>query len=513
MSKDVKEEKTKKTTSVETVLNDELSEKNKTTDKTIESAEEEKREEVKSKKKSAKKSSKKAETENKTNLSDAEAASEPVETVASEHVEETPASESNNDTPVFDNDIFEKDEIGLSDSEIEEMVKEVDDDSEEEDDISYEDNNDDIGSDDSETKADNDEQQKKNLNRRQLDNQTRLFLQSTYSGSEVVKSEEVWNIIDSLRRSKIVIPVTMIGTEVKQVPVEKNGEKKKNYLLYAVFQLPKPFDTYPVYISYNDFYTGNERNRFANKANIKRGTLEKVNFQKNCLNRHIGFTCEIIITHNDKDTRLIYGSRTEALKRRFHQYFVKGVRMSNGETKKISEGAIVKGCPITWIAQKLIGVDVCGIPTTIGLNEISHEYITSPSEIYSPGDIVDVLILNIKRDGESNEANNTQIIASIKQTKENTTLKALREESKNNTFNTNVLGTIKYYNEKKGCYHILTDKGYNCIAFFSKDRPLNDNFGKATTSAITPKVGMKVIVRPSKYLEQVMLGTIVRCWW
>jgi hypothetical protein len=290
--------------------------------------------------------------------------------------------------------------------------------------------------------------------------------------------------------------------------------------MYVMLQLPKPYDRFIVYVSYYDFYTEKERKLFeehyrkTRNSYPEKGSQAEIKYQSLILDRQVGFQFEITLTKTIKNSKTIFGSRVEALKRRFNQYFNSGV-LIDGKVQKPKKGSIIRGCPVTRISRTSVGVDLCGVPTTIYAREVSYCFNSSPLEILKPSDVVDVLICKIKKKGAGNKPEDVVITASIKKAAPDPTIPALKKEMKKNIVQSKVLGKIVYINQDRNhyCYHIFTDKGYNCIALSSKSSKLKETYGKLSSYVKEPKVGMKAIVKPMRIINNVMIGVICNCWW
>lgn len=344
------------------------------------------------------------------------------------------------------------------------------------------------------------------------------FYHHGYSSNVEENENEVWNILESLRRTKHIIPATMIGSDCQSVTINRGGKNIKRYIMYALFRLPAPYDSFTIYVNFYDFFTEKERADFraahlsTGRPYPERGTREEAILQERILNRHTGYTFEITLEKTSKETNLITGSRVDALRRRFKQYFNRGI-VVNGKLQKPQAGSIVKGCPITRITRKSVRVDICGIPTSIPLKEISYRFISSPYDIFKPGDIADVYICNIKKKNSGSKPDDVTIAASIKLAAPDPTIEALNKELSEDKILSNVLGKIVFVNPNRHCYHVYTEKGYNCIALSSKASSLKDTFGQSTSYVQEPKAGMKAIIKPYRIIGNVMIGVIVNCWW
>lgn len=188
-------------------------------------------------------------------------------------------------------------------------------------------------------------------------------------------------------------------------------------------------------------------------------SADKVNKsrQENFINRLIGAKINIVIEQLKNGTGI--GNRTLANYYKRRLYFYRGFKKNiDAKRQVIGADSIINDAQVISVYTHSIKVEFFGAAVKIPISEVTHSMITHCGEKYHVGEKVRLRIKEIQY--LNDEARNVNIVASIKDLEEDSTLIALNDAKINET----CLAVVKNITYRHGNVLVHTMTGYNAVA-------------------------------------------------
>ena len=305
-----------------------------------------------------------------------------------------------------------------------------------------------------ETQSDPDEKDDKNVRRLELD--TLRIKREDEDELPIQDDQEVtWNELINAYRTRRFIPVTVSGLEKTQLDGSVVvGYYKDQRILIPVTEMM--------------IYLGDE-SRFPGVPLESR--LEMV------CNSMLGAEIDVMIKGMDKQFASVVASRKDAVLRKRRQFYL--TPLSDG-LPQVREGRIVES-RIIGVTRQIARVEIFGVETTLSVNQLSWDWLSSVADKFHVGDPLNVIITKVTGDKEDN----LRVEADARSITPNTSMENVSKCKVQSTY----IGEVT--NVRNGVVFLRLRIGVNAIAHTNYDRraPGKGDVVSFVVTRINPQYG------------------------